>query len=80
MERKDLAAQMYKERKGALDVDWQQGETPIALPEGLSEGTSLVKMKDGSVGVIRRGSHGTHYGVQVMTAELREALIAKLQE
>lgn len=75
-----LKDQMYTEQRGASDVDWQQGETPVALPEGLSRGASIVRMKDGSVGVITRSSHGNHYGVQVMTSELRAALLAKLQE
>lgn len=79
MERKSLTDQMYSERKSVRDVDWEQGETPIALPEGLSEGASVVRMKDGNVGVIRRSANGMHFGVQVMSAELREALLAKLQ-
>ncbi len=79
MERKTLKEQMFKERKGARDVNWDAGETPLALPVGLSEGASVVKMKDGSVGVIRRDSSGYHNGVDVMTQELIEALLEKLQ-
>lgn len=64
-----------KEKASARDVDWNKPEIPIAVPSsGLSEGASLVKMKNGQIGVIQRGSHGMHNGVNILSSELVEAI------
>lgn len=70
----DTKSLLYVGKASSSDVDWNQGELPIALPEGLSDGASIVRMKDGQVGIIQRGSHGLHNGVLILKSEVLDAL------
>lgn len=70
----DEKSLLYVGKASSLDVDWNKGELPIALPEGLSDGASIVRMKDGQVGIIQRGSHGLHDGVLILKNEVLDAL------
>ncbi len=59
------------EKVFASDVDWNQQEIPVAFPSnGLSEGASLVRLKNGKIAVLQRDSRGMHYGASVLTEEM----------
>lgn len=57
------------------DVDWNQQEIPVAFPSNyLSEGASLVKLKNGKIAVLQRNANGMHYGAKVFTDEMVKVL------
>jgi len=63
------------EKVFASDVDWNQPEIPVAFPSnGLSEGASLVRLKNGKIAVLQRDSRGMHYGASVLTGEMVKAI------
>lgn len=62
------------EKASSTDVDWDKGELPIALPSGLSEGASLVKLKNGKVAVIQRNKNGYHFGASIFTDDMLKVL------
>lgn len=79
MERKKGSEEGIKifedEKAFASDVDWNQPEIPVAFPSnGLSEGASLVRLKNGKIAVIQRSVTGSHYGAKVFTDDMRKIL------
>lgn len=62
---------MKKETLATFKID---KALTIVEPNGLSEGTELVKSKDGRYGIIRRSTSGSHYGVQILDEEELDVL------